>query len=154
MQSISPRQSPQIAEKTKAKQPCLRKRVPRSVVCVYLSVIVLWYPADLKVEILAFLLSRVFAYLKYTGKQMWLYLCLEYRIQCGCYIKQILGNCSYDISDSETDEARFGFLGNICTSCALRSQCEYFRCNVYFILKVSFILSRSCALAIFKQSLG
>jgi len=63
-------------------------------------------------------------------------------------------NCSYDTSSSEFDEARFGFLGNICTSCALRSQREYFRCNVYFILKVSFILSRSCALAIFKQSLG
>lgn len=40
IQSTSSWQSPQTAEKTKAKQLCLRKRVPCSVVCVFLSVVV------------------------------------------------------------------------------------------------------------------
>lgn len=53
------------------------------------------------------------------------------------------------IPDSKTVGSRFSFLGNTCTSCALRSQCEYFRCSVYFILKISFLLFRSYALAIF-----
>lgn len=76
--SVPSWQSQQTAAKLTAFQLCLRKREPYCVVYIYRCWCssVLQSPSDWKVEILAFLLSSVFAYLKRTGKQMCLCLCL------------------------------------------------------------------------------